>query len=262
MPGSQQNEVTLLEQYDTDMGVLVEQLRNADPQASKRVQQQIDQKTQIYWKQIQLVELQFPDSVEGKVHEAAFYTYQAMVKVFSAGMARRVASKSSNTATIIAAGLIAGQQEKNNAAQALALLDQALGVFDYPDAHLTKAEIYDALKQPANALSELNYIIANFQDDDAYLAARQLKDAIENPPKKGPCFVATACYGDFDHPDVLTLRRWRDDTLLQSHLGRLFVCFYYRFSPRVATRIASLPRLADVIRRYILAPLVAKLARK
>lgn len=52
MPGSQQNEVALLEQYDTDMGVLVEQLRNADPQASKRIQQQIDQKMQIYWKQI------------------------------------------------------------------------------------------------------------------------------------------------------------------------------------------------------------------
>lgn len=259
MPGNQQNEAALLDQYDADLSTLVDQLKDADPKASKRIQQQIEQKNQIYWKQIQLVKAQFPDAVEGKLHEAAFYTHQAMLKVFSAGVMRRVASRSNNTATVIATGLIAGQQEKNNAAQALSLLDQALGVFDYPDAHLTKAMIYDVLKQRANALNELNYIIANFQDDDAYIAARKLKDEIENPPKKGPCFVATACYGDFDHPDVLAFRRWRDDTLLQSPFGRAFVLFYYRFSPPVASQIARLPRLASVIRQYVLAPLAAKI---
>jgi hypothetical protein len=54
---------------------------------------------------------------------------------------RRVSSRSENKALGIATGLVAKQQEKNNAHQALAILDQALGVFDYPGAHLQKASI-------------------------------------------------------------------------------------------------------------------------
>jgi hypothetical protein len=85
---------------------------------------------------------QFPDAVEGRVHESAYYTFQALRKLFEAGLMRRMSSRSENKALGIATGLVAKQQEKNNAHQALAILDQALGVFDYPGAHLQKASIY------------------------------------------------------------------------------------------------------------------------
>lgn len=159
----------------------------------------------------------------------------------------------------LATGLIAKQQEKHSANQALSLLDQALGVFDYPDAHLAKAEIFRALGQKDSALRELNYIIARFQDDDSYIAARRIKDEIENPPKKGMCFIATAAYGSSLAPEVIILSRFRDDVLLNSTIGRAFVKFYYLTSPPLAAFIAKTNFLRVVTRRILLAPILCLL---
>jgi hypothetical protein len=46
---------------------------------------------------------------------------------------------------------------------------------------------------------------------------------------KGGCFIATACYGMYDHPTVVELRHFRDDWLEASDAGRAFVQCYYRF---------------------------------
>ncbi len=43
----------------------------------------------------------------------------------------------------------------------------------------------------------------------------------------GACFVATAVYGDINHPQVCALRRIRDKVLRRNVLGRAFVNFYY-----------------------------------
>lgn len=47
------------------------------------------------------------------------------------------------------------------------------------------------------------------------------------------CYVATCVYGSYDCPQVWTLRRFRDDTLAQSKLGRAFIHIYYAVSPTV-----------------------------
>ena len=47
----------------------------------------------------------------------------------------------------------------------------------------------------------------------------------------GGCYVATAVYGSYDCPEVWTLRRFRDNTLAKSFLGRLFIYLYYAVSP-------------------------------
>jgi hypothetical protein len=159
-----------------------------------------------------------------------------------------MSSRSENKALGIATGLVAKQQEKNNAHQALAILDQALGVFDYPGAHLQKASIYRMLNQNDRALQEVNYIIANFQDDRSYLAARQMKDEIENPPKKGMCFIATAAYGDPLETEVIILSRFRDEVLLASEVGALLVKVYYCVSPPVARVISRSCHLRKLVR--------------
>lgn len=56
--------------------------------------------------------------------------------------------------------------------------------------------------------------------------------------KKG-CFIATAVYGDFEHPNVLILRRFRDERLERNHIGRLLCAFYYWTSPRLARSVFS-----------------------
>lgn len=48
---------------------------------------------------------------------------------------------------------------------------------------------------------------------------------------KPACYIATSVYGSYDCPQVWTLRRFRDDSLAQTHAGRLFIRSYYAISP-------------------------------
>lgn len=52
--------------------------------------------------------------------------------------------------------------------------------------------------------------------------------------KKEGCYIATRVYGSYDHPQVLVLRRFRDNVLKKNFLGQKFIALYYRHSPRVA----------------------------
>jgi hypothetical protein len=76
------------------------------------------------------------------------------------------------------------------------------------------------------------------------------------------CFIATACYGDCDALEVLLFRRYRDETLLKTLLGRLFVSFYYYTSPMLAGLIAKSERLKFFVRRYLLQPLLVRIERR
>ena len=58
-------------------------------------------------------------------------------------------------------------------------------------------------------------------------------------PEKSGCFVATAVYGNYDHPVVLDLRYFRDDFLDQKKWGRSFIKWYYTHSPNWANIISS-----------------------
>lgn len=47
---------------------------------------------------------------------------------------------------------------------------------------------------------------------------------------KSGCYVATCVYDSYDCPQVWTLRRYRDQKLAQTAIGRLFIRCYYAVS--------------------------------
>lgn len=78
-----------------------------------------------------------------------------------------------------------------------------------------------------------------------------------NSSSSSGCFIATACYGDYNCTEVLTLRQFRDDFLLQTKAGRLLVATYYEVSPPIAFRISRSEFWKHAVRRILIAPLVA-----
>ena len=58
-------------------------------------------------------------------------------------------------------------------------------------------------------------------------------DKLDEPDQEpsGGCYIATSVYGSYDCPEVWTLRRFRDNVLVKTWLGRAFVKTYYAVSP-------------------------------
>jgi hypothetical protein len=76
------------------------------------------------------------------------------------------------------------------------------------------------------------------------------------------CYVATACYGSYYAPQVLVLRRFRDEELSNTLFGRIFIQIYYFLSPFFAEKLKDYQRLNTFIRTKILDKIVNKLKKK
>jgi hypothetical protein len=72
------------------------------------------------------------------------------------------------------------------------------------------------------------------------------------------CFVATAAYGNRQHPDVVALRRFRDEILARHRAGAAFIRAYRALGPRLARAVRH-DRVSGRLARGLLAPL-ARLA--
>jgi hypothetical protein len=79
--------------------------------------------------------------------------------------------------------------------------------------------------------------------------------------KDGGCFIATATYGSSLVPEVMIFRRFRDEVLLSSIVGKFFVGIYYRLSPVLASIISKSPFLRRATKAMLLKPLL-RLLRK
>ena len=77
----------------------------------------------------------------------------------------------------------------------------------------------------------------------------------------GHCYIATMVYGDYDHPNVLELRNYRDNSLKKTCLGKTFVNFYYKISPVLVQKIKHKKLLNQLI-KSLLDKIVNKLKMK
>ena len=67
--------------------------------------------------------------------------------------------------------------------------------------------------------------------DEGYETARRnTRRSSTSGSSSDGCYIATTVYGSYDCPEVWTLRRFRDECLKGSVVGRLFVRFYYATS--------------------------------
>lgn len=81
------------------------------------------------------------------------------------------------------------------------------------------------------------------------------------PQKKEGCYVATMVYGDYNHPNVLELRNFRDNFLRKTVVGNEFIKVYYRLSPIFVEKFENNKSLNRII-KGILDKLVKKLKKE
>jgi len=78
-----------------------------------------------------------------------------------------------------------------------------------------------------------------------------------NSGSDSSCFIATAAYGNSEHPDLNTFRSFRDQSLLTNSAGKQIVELYYKIGPFLAYFVKKHPLVQTVTRIHL-----EKLARR
>lgn len=69
--------------------------------------------------------------------------------------------------------------------------------------------------------------------------------------KKSGCYIATMAYGNYEHPQVIVLRKFRDDVLQKYLIGRIFVKIYYFISPKIVLILKENHTINRIIRKML-----------
>jgi hypothetical protein len=84
----------------------------------------------------------------------------------------------------------------------------------------------------------------------AKATAKKVGSTISSATDSG-CYIATMAYGDYDHPQVMILRKFRDETLSNTFFGRSFVSFYYATSPHLVKLLKNQKYINQLIRNLL-----------
>lgn len=127
-----------------------------------------------------------------------------------------------------------------------------------------KDELVKVFRGSIGATNEAHQRIAqsnlsNTETENANLRLDNLKNVFSHGLKtteSGSCFIATATYGSPQAPEIEILRQFRDEVLLRSKGGQIFVDLYYLISPPIAHAISQSIALKKIVRNCLLEPLI------
>ena len=117
-----------------------------------------------------------------------------------------------------------------------------------------KADIYYryAIFARTSFMGSKQLALENFQKaielagENSSLGIECAKELAKTEQKKTGCFIATAVYGSPYANEVVVLKEFRDNWLLNYPLGKAFIRFYYWFSPPIADQIAKRKFLKEI----------------
>jgi len=83
------------------------------------------------------------------------------------------------------------------------------------------------------------------------IITQQLANARPSSNPKSGCYIATMVYGSYDHPQVLILRKFRDNVLSTYKIGVWFISKYYLYSPKMV-RVFNDNKVINLLIRKVL----------
>jgi len=115
------------------------------------------------------------------------------------------------------------------------------------------ADEYRYLLNKINSIKIPEEVKLSLQNDFPlfYNVGNSQSNANSTTSNNSGCYIATMAYGDYNHPQVIVLRQFRDNILEQYILGRLFIKLYYYYSPKIVKRVQNKQVINDVTRNIL-----------
>jgi hypothetical protein len=112
--------------------------------------------------------------------------------------------------------------------------------------------------------SHEGYEIMQREDNEEFEKVMGYPKPQRNNPMRSSrgCYIATVCYQSETAPEVIQLKKFRDDTLINFWFGRLFISTYYLFSPKISEYLKNKPKINTIIRKTVLDKIVNKITKK
>jgi len=105
----------------------------------------------------------------------------------------------------------------------------------------------DMVYELRNRFNQNKTTISNIQSQLNQVTRRQSSSSSSS----GGCYIATMAYGSYEHPQVLELRKFRDNTLSKSSFGRGFIKTYYKYSPKLVEHLKDKPLVNQSIKSIL-----------
>ncbi len=96
--------------------------------------------------------------------------------------------------------------------------------------------------------SERNHHMVELFLNTYYKSELPVQAKNPTPTPSNNCFIATACYRDLYSPEVILLRKFRDEILNKHFFGRIFMKFYYATSPYIYYQLLNHPKISNRVK--------------
>lgn len=126
--------------------------------------------------------------------------------------------------------------------------------FEKVDSITVKGSIFTIEIQQDNKIYRILYSAQTDKDHAATIKTFTQKHISNLTPKKEKegCYIATLCYGNYDAPEVLVFRKFRDYVLKRYILGRIFIKVYYTLAPQMVKFLSDKKNINNYIKKAIL----------
>lgn len=134
---------------------------------------------------------------------------------------------------------------KNIISEALEVLNM-MSVLDMND------ETRSRFSANKNSISNINTQIRTLENKaNSYSNSYSRAASTTNNKSNEGCYIATMAYGSYEHPQVMKLRRFRDEVLSKTIQGRISIKFYYATSPYLVSLLKNQTNINHYIRKLL-----------